>query len=153
MKIKRSKKTGKILVGSLRKFLKGRTKMFSVNAAMEVWRKHPRCKSFQFFAVDAAFHAFDEESLKYFLEYSQVDKLKYIPEVRDCDDMALILKAEATRKFAMNNFLIILDNCIQHAYSGVFIHKNGKLELRLIEPQDDRELKNFPKKGCGIGYF
>ena len=116
----------------------------------EVWKRLRR----NAWLFDQSFWLPKRERVEEFLEKSQVDRMKYLPEVSDCDDMALQLYAEAKRvrsilaasgeipreEWLPWAFGRIMGNEFRgmrmpHAVNWVLTEDSG---LLLIEPKDDR---------------
>ena len=84
---------------------------------------------------------------------STLDERKYTSERFDCDDFALLFKAEAARHWQLNSIGMVADYSGRHAYTAACIRDpdadadadadaetpaGDRLSWLLIEPQNDR---------------
>lgn len=102
--------------------------------------------------LDKKFKVLDLPTVKKFLAWDKTDKLKYIPEFRDCEDFAKIVSAHASEHFAVNSFGVVIDLSGKHAYNLVPYHTKRGLNVLVFEPQTDQPIKRFTKQyamNCG----
>lgn len=83
---------------------------------------------------DAVYWTVPKETWGMFLDWSRIDKFKYVEERRDCDDFAKALWGNAALHFKLNSMCLIVDFSGYHAYNGV-LTSDG--EFLIIEPQTD----------------
>ena len=73
------------------------------------------------------------------LDYTGVDKRRYISEFFDCDNFAIALAAVCAMKFQINSVGIVLDFSGGHAYAVLPVRQeNGSIEIVILEPQNDQ---------------
>lgn len=81
------------------------------------------------------------ETWEMFLQWSRVDKFKWVEEYRDCDDYAGFLKFQASMKFKVNGIVFLGDYSGGHAYNMLgTVKDDGSLGFTLLEPQTDGRL-------------
>jgi len=92
--------------------------------------------------LDNTYRVASAESVKLFLEWSQVDRISYESEYFDCDDFAVSLRAEARRMFKLNSVGEVADLSGGHAYTAIAVHDGEDTPVRImvIEPQTDGEI-------------
>ena len=73
------------------------------------------------------------------LDYTGVDKRKYISEFFDCDNFAIVLAAVCAMKFHINSVGIVFDFGGGHAYAVLPVRQaDGSIKIIILEPQNDR---------------
>lgn len=84
------------------------------------------------------FRCLPEETWDLYLQWSRIDRLKYITEMFDCDDFALCMKAEIARRFRLNSCIFVIDYSGGHAYNMLgTVKDDGGVWFTIIEPQTD----------------
>ena len=88
----------------------------------------------QFVGLDAAYRAVDLATWRLILDYNQIDKEKYRSDIADCDNFALGLSAEVSKRWKVTAGVVI-DGSARHAYNCIVTTDEGIL---VVEPQTDR---------------
>ena len=70
-------------------------------------------------------------------------KIEYIPEFRDCEDIAKYFSALASIDCAVNSAKIVKDWSGKHAYNAIFVWTTGGIRLIALEPQTGKVVKKF----------
>lgn len=74
-----------------------------------------------------------------FIEWSDVDRVKYVTNARTCSNFALALAGQAALRAGVDGCGIVVDASGGHAYCCLLVHdESGALSILLIEPQSDR---------------
>lgn len=95
---------------------------------------------------DNEYTALPIEVWKDILQYSGIDKYRYMLNRSDCDKFAMGLKAMVALKLKVNGVLLIADYKAGHAFCGLLESKNGEwMDIPIVEPQTDRFIDN-PKE-------
>lgn len=134
----RKKKT--IYLKELRKIVKVSTAVFTRQQMILAFLKTPWAHYSPLLA-DYNYTTLTKEAWDKFLEWSDVDKRPYRPDVGDCDNFALWLASDASRKIHVNSVAEIWDFDAAHAYCALAVHKDGKLSLKAVEPQTDGSVR------------
>ena len=103
------------------------------------------------FGLDREFRAVPHFLAKELLDFDLTDSQSYIPEFHDCDNFALELKVGLSRLgYTAVGALVDLQG--KHAYNVLATREviHEPLELHLIEPQSDREIKS---QWLGKGHY
>ena len=87
--------------------------------------------------LDKTYRVAPEAIVRRMVERSKVDDRKYVAERFDCDDFALLFKAECARWWRLNSVGMVADFSGGHAYTAVLTHADGVLSWIVIEPQSD----------------
>lgn len=92
----------------------------------------------QVLPVDTQYRILDSTGWDGALEFTGVDRQKYISEFFDCDNFAILLAAICAMKFHINSVGICFDFSGGHAYAILPIRQDdGSIELIILEPQND----------------
>ena len=91
--------------------------------------------------LDHEFTALPLETWRKILNFSQIDKIKYIATKRDCDNFAIALSGECSLKFGINGVGIVIDIDGKHAYNVLLVEGKEGLEVAVVEPQTDGFVK------------
>ena len=73
------------------------------------------------------------------LAWSDVDRVQYVAERRDCDNFALALAGQVGLRLSVNGCGVVVDYSGQHAYCVLLVEDTarGGIYARLVEPQSD----------------
>ncbi len=94
--------------------------------------------------LDRNYTALPMEKWQEILEYSDVDRVQYVSELRDCDNFAIALAGQVALRFGVNGIGIVVDFSGRHAYNCLLVStSDGGLEIKVVEPQSD----GMPKVG------
>ena len=87
-----------------------------------------------------SYTALSMETWMAILEWSDVDRVIYVAEQRDCDNFAIALAGQVALRLGVNGVGIVLDYSGGHAYNCLLVKDTAKggCYLRLVEPQSDR---------------
>ena len=94
--------------------------------------------------LDKDYYALPLETWAEIIEWSDVDRIKYVAEKRDCDNFAVAFAGQVGLRFAVNGVGIVVDFSGKHAYNCLLVtgDKDGDgvddLSVVLLEPQSDR---------------
>lgn len=111
-----------------------------------IWRLQPQL-------LDRSYTALPVETWCEILAWSDVDRVKYVAEKRDCDNFAVALAGQVSLRLGVNGCGIVVDYSGKHAYNCILVtgdfDKDGKEDLKvlLVEPQSD----TMPQIGDRIG--
>ena len=98
--------------------------------------------------LDSKYTALPLEVWQAILEWSDVDRMAYIAEQRDCDNFAVALAGQVGLRLGVNGCGIVVDYSGQHAYCCILVAEaDGDLVPLLVEPQSD----SMPQVGDRIG--
>lgn len=96
-------------------------------------------KQLGFLPLDHEYWLLPKETWQMVLDWSRVDKIKYLPDRIDCDDFARILDGEVRRKLKINGIGLVVDWSGAHAYTVLGIVDDAdEVSLVGVEPQNDR---------------
>lgn len=111
---------------------------------MELAVAYSHIRNLHLVLLDKKYRVASADAVKLYLEWSKIDKLRYISEYFDCEDFACSLRAEARLKIKLNSVGEIDDLSGGHAYVAIVVHdgENTPLRIIVIEPQSDHEIRN-----------
>lgn len=93
----------------------------------------------QILPCDRRYQILDSEGWDCALDFTGVDRIKYISEFFDCDNFAIVLAAVCAMKFHINSVGIVFDFSGGHAYAVLPVRQpDGSIEFIILEPQNDR---------------
>ena len=83
------------------------------------------------------------------LEWSDVDRIEYVSEVRDCDNFAIALTGQIGLRLKVNGCGIVFDWSGKHAYNVLLVKDTaqGGIYAVVVEPQSDRIAQVGESKG------
>ena len=104
--------------------------------------------------LDRTYTALPMEVWAEILEWSDVDRVGYVSESRDCDNFAVALAGQVGLRFGVNGCGIVVDYSGKHAYNMLLVSTpdadgdgSPDLAIALVEPQTDR----LPQVGDRLG--
>ena len=93
--------------------------------------------------IDEIYWGVPLETWQLILDYTGVDKRKYVKDVFDCDNFAILFAGTVADKFSINGAGIVIDFSGRHAYSCILVvTDDGRPVFATIEPQNDRFVIN-----------
>ena len=104
--------------------------------------------------LDSKYTALPMETWLAILEWSDVDRVKYVAEKRDCDNFAIALAGQIGLRLGVNGCGIVVDYSGKHAYSCLIVHDTAKggCYVQLVEPQSDRPVQVGDRLGRHEAY-
>lgn len=88
---------------------------------------------------DTDYWILDGVGWQHSLDFTGVDKKRYISERFDCDNFAIVLAAIMADKFQINSVGIVFDFSGGHAYAVLPVRQeDGSIEMVILEPQNDQ---------------
>ena len=88
--------------------------------------------------LDETYWAVAIETWHLILAYNGTDKKRYVKDVFDCDNFAILFAGSVADKFSINGAGIVIDYSGGHAYSALLVvTEDGALAFATIEPQND----------------
>ncbi|MBF0232292.1 MAG: hypothetical protein HQK65_04540 [Desulfamplus sp.] len=108
--------------------------------------------------LDNEYLIINHDDIESLLTKCPTDKMKYIPERRDCDDYSIMMKGWlAECGYGNMAFPIVICNCYQngnlvfvHAINLIISHKDGSFICEYIEPQTDKRWKVTEQMTMGM---
>lgn len=104
--------------------------------------------------LDRTYTALPMEAWCEILEWSDVDRVGYVSERRDCDNFAVALAGQVGLRFGVNGCGIVVDYSGRHAYNCLLVSTpdadgdgTPDLAIAIVEPQTDR----MPQVGDRLG--
>ena len=99
--------------------------------------------------ADRVYYYLSLSEWKRFIAEDKTDMLEYIKEARDCDDFALIFKAEMSKRYAINGVGFVIGETIKpdkrkpivHAWNILIVRRGIWNELWFLEPLNDHMAK------------
>ena len=92
----------------------------------------------QILLLDREYTALPLKVWERILEWSDVDRIDYVSEKRDCDNFAIALSGQVGLRLAVNGIGLVVDYSGGHAYNCILVREGNDLTLRIVEPQTDR---------------
>ena len=87
--------------------------------------------------LDATYWGVSLETWQLILAYNGTDKKRYVKDVFDCDNFAILFAGSVADKFGINGAGIVIDYSGGHAYSALLVATETGLAFATIEPQND----------------
>lgn len=87
--------------------------------------------------LDNKYWAVSRDAWEKILAFNLTDRKAYQSDRYDCDNFAISLAGSVATKWDINGCGIVIDGSGGHAYSALLINNDGKLEIAVVEPQDD----------------
>ncbi|MCY3744485.1 MAG: hypothetical protein OXH00_26005 [Candidatus Poribacteria bacterium] len=107
-----------------------------IKAAVE---RSPLGAGIQVLPCDRRYQILNSEGWGGALDYTGIDRIRYISEFFDCDNFALALAVVCAMKFHINSVGICLDFSGGHAYAILPVRQpDGSIEIVILEPQNDK---------------
>ena len=90
--------------------------------------------------LDSTYYAVPMFIWSMVLQYSGIDKARYVRQVRDCDDFAFAFRGEVPIKLGLNGVGVALDFGMKHAYNVLLVHDpiSQDVDVAAMEPQTDK---------------
>ena len=128
----------RIYLNDLREEVAKTVKKVDADKVRDAHTKSP-LKHLALLALDREYWLLPRETWQLFLDWSRVDKIKYLPDRIDCDDFARMLDGEVRRKLKINGVGLVVDWSGAHAYTVLgMVDEAGEVSLAGVEPQNDR---------------
>ena len=99
-------------------------KSYSRDEVAEAFADSP-LSELDIYLLDTYYRALPKRVWDMMLSWSQVDKLRYSRNVRDCDDFASIFRAEVLKNLYVNGIALVIDYSGRHAYNCVLVVSDG----------------------------
>ena len=91
------------------------------------------------YLLDSEFTALPMEVWQEVLDWSDVDRVQYVAQTRDCDNFAIALAGQIGLRLKVNGCGVVVDYSGRHAYSVLLVAApDGSVSAALLEPQSDR---------------
>lgn len=130
----------KLYLKDVRETVKKTERKVSQAEVVDAFYQSP-LKNLQCLPLDREYWVLPKETWELILKYSKLDRIPYRPERQDCDDFAINLKSEVSRKLQLNSVGMVIDFSGGHAYTALAIDdypNAGDLSVVGVEPQTDR---------------
>ena len=119
------------------------TKKSFTNLETKIALKASSLGKLQGVPIDETYWGVPLETWQLILDYNGVDKRKYVKDVFDCDNFAILFAGTVADKFSLNGAGIVIDFSGGHAYSCILVvGEDGQPTFATIEPQNDRFVIN-----------
>lgn len=118
------------------------TEQCTEHAPNEIWlAEHKAGLRLRLHISDRKYYAIPVALWKHILKHSKVNERQYVSERADCDDFAKALAGTVSLDYHINGIGIVTDIGAGHAYNAILCNDDGKLEIKLVEPQTDQIIK------------
>ena len=93
----------------------------------------PECKLLHY-GMDGRYWLANKDIWKLLVAWDWVDSKKYIEDIYDCENFAILFKGRADYYFGLNSCAIVIDYSSGHGYNMIF-YPDGSCDI--FEPQND----------------